>query len=166
VSSFVSTVTRTTTTTMTAARVRTVMLEVNADFVGVAVAGLAAYDKWMEWNADLSFLLEKEAVRSFQLQFTCQGYAPVALEYTVSADGTLQSNDKAGGIDYFALAEGSRASLFVSLNYESLHIETVMTYLREHGWRFNGQAVSGNGTRDRVYSTDGYGVTRNKIGTW
>jgi hypothetical protein len=142
------------------------MLEVAADFTGVAVAGHAAYDKCMEWNTDLSFLLEKEALRNFQIQFTCDGHTPVALEYTVSADGTLQSSDKAGGIDYFALPKGTRASLYVSLNYESQHIETVKTYLRDHGWGFNGQAISGTGTKDRVYSTDGYGVTRNKIGTW
>jgi hypothetical protein len=161
-----STVARSASNTMTAARVRNVMLEVAADFNMLAIAGLAEYEKCVEWCTDLIYLLEHEAVTSFQLQFKCAGYLPLALEYVISADGTLQSSDKAGGIDYFALPDGTRASLCVSLNYQSRDIEAVKAYLSQHGWGFNGQAVTGIEMQDRIYSSDGYGVIRNKIGAW
>ncbi len=161
-----STLTRSASTTMTAARVRNVMLEVTADLASISVAGLADFDKCAEWSADLSYMLEQEAVTSFQIQFKCAGHSTRALEFSVSADGTLQSSDTAGGIDYFGLPAGTKASLFVSLNYQSDNIQTVVAYLARRGWGFNGQPVTGNGTQDRVYSADGYGVVRNRIGAW
>jgi hypothetical protein len=161
-----STVTRSASTTMTAARVRNVMLEVGADFVATAVAGLATYEVCEGWRIDLTYLLEQGAVERFQIQFVCDGYAPLALEFVVSGDGTLQSTDKAGGIDYFRLVPGTRARLLVSLNYQANDVNLVLEYLRRRGWGFNGQAVTGSGTRDRVYASEGYGVVRSKIGAW
>jgi hypothetical protein len=161
-----STLARSASTTMTAARVRNVMLEVAADFTTVAVAGLADYDRCVGWRTDLTFLLEKEAVKSFQIQFKCAGCLSLALEYTVRSDGTLQSNDKAGGIDYFALPQGTKASLLVTLSDQAGRSEAVLGYLRQRNWGFGGQAVTGSDTQDRIYSVDGYGVVRNKIGAW
>jgi hypothetical protein len=161
-----STVTRSASTTMTAARVRNVMLEVGADFAAISIAGLANYDKCVKWCTELTYILEQQAVTSFQIQFKCAGHASLALEFKVSADGTLHSSDKAGGIDYFGLPAGTKANLMVSLNYESHNIQTVLAYLGRCGWGFDGQAVTGNGTQDRIYSADGFGVVRSKIGAW
>lgn len=163
---FTSTLARSASTTMTAARVHNVVLEVGADFYTIATAGLADYDRCVKWCTDLTYILEKEALTSFQLQFKCAGHLPLALEYVLSADGTLQSSDKAGGIDYFGLPAGTRVSLFVSLNYQSSNIQVVLAYLRLREWGFDGQAVTGSGMQDRTYSKDGYGVVRSKIGAW
>jgi hypothetical protein len=132
-------VARTASTTMTAARVRNVMIEVGADFT---------------------------TMKQFQLQLKCTGHSPIALEYTISSDGTLQSSDSAGGIDFFALPVGTKAGLYVTLTDEALRSQAVLGYLRQRNWTFGGQAVTGGGTQDRTYSVDGYGVIRNKIGAW
>jgi hypothetical protein len=166
VNSLPSTMARSASTTMTAARVRSIMLEVCADLTTMAVAGLVDYDECMSWSTDLTALLEMEAVKRFQVQLKCVGQSPVALEYTVSADGTLQSSDSAGGIDFFALPVGTKASLYVTFTAGALHSQAVLDYLRQHNWGFGGQAVTGSGTQDRTYSVDGYGVVRNKIGAW
>jgi hypothetical protein len=142
------------------------MLEVDADLNTLAMAGLATFETCVSWCSDLIYIMEMEAATGFQLQFKCAGRAPLALGYVVSANGTLQSSDKSGGIDYFALPAGTRATLFVSLNYQSRNIETVRAYLRLRRWTFDGEAVSGNGTQDRIYSSGGYGVVRSKLGAW
>jgi hypothetical protein len=160
------TFTRSATNTMTAARVRNVLLEVNADFIGLAVTGLIKFDQCADWNADLQYLLEHEAITSFQIQLRCPNGSSLALEYTVRADGSLRASDNAGGIDYHIFPNGTKANLFLTLNYSSRHINEVREYLRQHNWGFNGQAVTGSGSQDRVYSSDGYGVVRAKIGNW
>jgi hypothetical protein len=166
VNSLPSTMARSASTTMTAARVRNVMIEVGADFTTMAVAGLVEYDQCMRWCTDLTALLEMEAVKRFQIQLKCVGQSPVALEYTISSDGTLQSSDNAGGVDFFALPMGTKAGLFVTRTDEALRSQAVLGYLRQHNWGFGGEAVTGSGTQDRIYSADGYGVVRNKIGAW
>jgi hypothetical protein len=158
--------TRTATSTMTLARVRHVMVEVRADFFNIAMSGLWSSDSAAKLATDLTYLLEKEVVKSFQIQFSCDGQLSRALEYVVNADGSLQTANRAGGIDYLALAQGTRAKLFVDIDFQSPQIETAKAYLTQKGWSFNGAAVTGVGTRDRVYSTEGYGVTRTKVGSW
>lgn len=160
------TVARALSSTFTSARVRDVMLEVGADFTGLVAPRLITFETANSWAEDLSFVLEREAARGFQVQFTCPGYAAKALDYRVSADGTLQERNTSGGIDYFGLPAGTRASLFVDLDYSATRISEVLAHLRARGWGFEGQAVAGNANRDRVYSKDGYGVVRSKVGGW
>jgi hypothetical protein len=63
------------------------------------------------------------------------------------------------------LPAGTSAILFVDLNFNAWAIETVRAYTRQRGWG-TGSAVQGEPVRDRVYSKDGYGVIRGKIGAW
>lgn len=158
--------TQTDASTLTAARVRDVMLEVRADFTNVSLAGLVDHDQWMESAEDLTFILEHGAAKSFQIQFTCPGRPPWALHYAVSADGSLKSSDKAGGIDYYSLPEGTKARLFVEADFQSRNWPAVKEHLARRGWGFNGQGVTGATMVDRVYSAEGYGVSRAKVGAW
>jgi hypothetical protein len=151
---------------MTEARVRNIMVEVGADFFTIALAGLWAQAVAARLATELTYLLQREVVKSFQLQLSCAGYLPLALEYAVNADGSLHTADRAGGINYFGLPAGTTAKLFVELDYQAPQITTAKTYLMQCGWSFNGSAVTGNAAQDRVYSTEGYGVTRTKIGGW
>ncbi len=154
------------TDTYSEARARIVMLEVGADFYCLAAAGITSFEIANKWTEELSYILQHEAAYGFQVQFRCEGYAPLALDYLVSTDGSILESSRAGGINYLALAAGTTASLFVNLNYGARKIETVKQYLRAHGWGFNGRAVEGPTVRDRAFSKDGYGVTRSKVGTW
>lgn len=158
--------TQTATNTMTAARVRDVMVEVRADFTNVALAGLADYNEWMSSAEDLTHILQHGAAKSFQIQFTAPGHLPWALHYVVSADGTLKASDRAGGVDYYNLPAGTKARLYVEADIQSKNWPVVKEYLAKRGWAFDGQAVKGASTADRVYSADGYGVSRSKVGVW
>ena len=162
--SFVGTATKT--DTYTDARLRAVMPEVSTDFWAMAGAGLIAYDTAAKWTADLTFILMKRAVKGWQVQIRRTGAAPIALDYRVSSDGTIRESGTGGGIDYNALPAGSTAGLFLELDYDSPNIAAVRQYTQEHGCGTNGQAVQGTSERDRAYSKDGFGIARNRIGTW
>jgi hypothetical protein len=162
--SFTGTAART--DTYSEARARIVMLEVGADFYCLAAASLVSFETASKWTEELNCILQHEAAHGFQVQFRCEGYSPLALEYRVSSDGSILESSKAGGINYFALPAGTRAFLFVNLNYGASKIEPVRQYLTARGWGFNGRAVEGPTVRDRAFSKDGYGVTRSKVGAW
>jgi hypothetical protein len=160
------TATATRTNTFTEARLRAVMPEVGADFYSLAGAGLISLDTARNWTEELTFILQHQAAKCFQIQLKRFGSNPIAIDYRVSSDGTVRESTTGGGIDYFALPEGTRATLFVEVDFQSREIETVKLYLRQKGWGTNGQAVEGESTRDRTYSRDGFGIIRTKVGKW
>jgi hypothetical protein len=151
--------------TFSEARARDVMLEVGADFYAVAAAGLISWDDAQKWTEEISFILIHQAAIRFQIQLQCQGYAPRALDYRVSADGSVLESGTAGGINYFALPPGTRATLYVEWNSYARDFVMVQQYLYARGWT-PASAVDGAMARDRVYSKDQYGVVRSKVGTW
>jgi hypothetical protein len=159
------TATRSQTNSFTVARLRAVMPEVGADFTNMAGAGIISIAVAQRWTEELAFVLQRQAARGFQIQLSCPGYAPIALDYRVSSDGTVRESGRAGGIDYYGLPSGTTASLFVEYDNDSASIMEVQLYLRQRGWG-PGAAVTGDPVRDRVYSKDGYGVIRGKVGTW
>jgi hypothetical protein len=159
------TATRSQTNTFSEARLRAVMPEVGADFTAMAAAGLIPFAAAQRWTEELAFILQKQAARGFQVQLNCPGRALIALDYRVSSDGTVRESGKAGGIDYYGLPEGTTATLFVDLDESSRNIMEVRLYTRQRGWG-TGSAVTGEPVRDRVYSKDGYGVIRGRIGAW
>ena len=162
----VMTATRSQTDSFTEARLAAVMPEVGADFYAMASAGLITMATAQKWAEELTFVLKHKAAYSFQIQLRCAGRDPIALDYRVSSDGTVHESGTGGGIDYFSLPEGTRASLFVNINYQAPQIAIVRAYTAQRGWGTNGQAVPGEPVRDRAYSKEGYGVVRGKVGNW
>lgn len=160
-----STFTATRTNTFTDARLRAVMPEVGGDFYALAGAGIVTFDVAARWTEELTFVLQHQAARGFQLQLTYPNGNRVALDYRVSSDGSVRESSTAGGINYYGLPAGTYATLFVELDFNSRNIATVQAYTRERGWG-TGSAVEGEVVRDRVYSKEGYGVIRGKVGTW
>jgi hypothetical protein len=158
--------TATRTNTYTEARLRAVMPEVGADFYSLAGAGLISLDTAKNWTEELTFVLQHQAAKGFQIQLKRFGSNPIAIDYRVSSDGTVRESSMGGGIDYFALPNGTEASLFVDLDLQSPAIETIKIYIAQRRWGTNGQAVDGQSTRDRTYSKDGFGIIRTKVGTW
>jgi hypothetical protein len=161
----VQTATRSQTNSFTEARLRAVMPEVGADFTNMAGAGIISFHTARGWTEALTFVLQKQAAQRFQVQLSCPGRNPVALDYRVSSDGTVRESGTAGGIDYYGLPDGTTAVLFVDLDENSPNIAEVRLYTRQRGWGC-GSAVIGESARDRIYSKDGYGVVRGKIGAW
>ncbi len=161
----VQTATRSQTNSFTEARLRAVMPEVGADFTNMAGAGIVSFAVAQRWTEELTFVLQRQAARGFQVQLSCPDRAPIALDYRVSSDGTVRESGRAGGIDYYGLPDGTTATLFVDLDDNSRNITEVRLYTSQRGWGI-GSAVAGDPVRDRVYSKDGYGVIRGKVGDW
>jgi hypothetical protein len=154
------------TNTYTDSRLRAVMPEVGADFYALAGAGIVSLDVARRWTEELTFILQHQAAHGFQIQLTCPNGQRIAVDYCVSSDGSIRESSTAGGIDYYALPAGTHAFLFVELDFKAARIIVVRTYIQQRGWGLNAQAVQGEIMRDRVYSKDGYGVIRGKIGMW
>lgn len=152
------------TNTFTDARLRAVMPEVGADFYALAGAGIVSFDVAARWTEEVTFVLRHQAANGFQLQLTYPNGTRIALDYRVSSDGSIRESGTAGGVDYYALP-GTIATLFVDLDFQSRAIATVRTYTQQRGWG-TGSPVQGEVVRDRVYSRNGYGVIRGKIGLW
>jgi hypothetical protein len=149
------------TNTFTDARLRAVMPEVGADFSAPAAAGIITFETARRWTEHLTFVLQRQAADGFQLQLTYPNGTRIALDYRVSSDGSVRESGTAGGVDYYALPAGTTAMLFVNLKYPLP--ADVRAYTS--GWGA-GSSVQGDAARDRVYSKDGYGIIRGKIGPW
>lgn len=153
------------TNTFTDARLRAVMPEVGTDFYALAGASIVSFETAVRWTDELTFILQHQAARGFQIQLTYPSGHKIALDYRVSSDGSVRESSTGGGIDYYLLPAGTAAVLFVDLDESARAIQTVRTYIRERAWG-TGNAVEGDPVRDRAYSKDGYGVIRGKIGAW
>lgn len=156
--------TRSMTSTMTAARVRNVMVEVTADFAALAAAQFATHTQVARWREDLIYIMENEASRGFQVQLTSPGHSMRAIDYKIAADGSIRSSQSAGGLDLYGLPPNTTANLFVSLDDTMPKTAAVRETLRGQGWGMNGAAITGAATADRSYSSEGYGVRRSLIG--
>jgi HORMA domain-containing protein len=160
-----STFTASRTNTFTDARLRAVIPEVGADFYALAGASIISFEAAVRWTEDLTFILQHQAARGFQIQLTYPNGQQIALDYRVSSDGSIRGGSTAGGIDYYALPSRTSAVLFIDLDLNAQAIDTVRAYTRQRAWG-TGNPVEGDLVRDRVYSKDGYGVIRGKIGAW
>lgn len=158
--------TRSKTNSFTDARLAAVLPEVAGDFYGLANASLISLDTAATWTEELGHCLGLQAVSSFQIQFHCAGVPEKALNYVVSADGSLAESGTSGGIDYFNLPKGTKALLFVQFNTFAAKYPDAQRYTAARGWGTNGQAVSGDVIRDRAYSKEGFGFVRGKVGSW
>lgn len=141
------------------------MPEVGADFYALAGANLISMTTASHWTAELTFVLQHQAAKGFQLQFTRPGANPIALEYKVSSDGTVSESSTGGGIDYFALPQGTTVVLFIELDESAKNIAIVREHTRAQNWG-TGSAVGGSAARDRAYSKEGYAIVRYKVGGW
>lgn len=159
------TATRTNTNSYTDARLRAIMPEVGGDFYALVGADVITLDTARRWTEELTFILQHEAAHGFQIQLRFPNGQTIAVDYRVSSDGSIRESGTSGGIDYYLMPAGTRASLFVNLNFQARAIETVQTYIRQQNWG-TGSLVQGDPVRDRAYSKDGYGVIRGKIGVW
>jgi hypothetical protein len=141
------------------------MPEVGTDFYALAGASIISFDTAARWTEELTFILQHQASRGFQIQLTYPNGQKIALDYRVSSDGSVRESTTGGGIDYYLLPPGTSAILHVDLDFSARAIDTVVAYTRQRGWG-TGSALEGDPVRDRVYSKDGYGVIRGKIGAW
>jgi hypothetical protein len=146
---------------MTEARVRTVMQKFAANLRAFVAARLVSADRAQEWADDLTYLQIEEALDFFELQI---GGRAFGLRYTVRADGSVQQDSPSGGIDVYGLSPGTSVQLYAHLR--SGIPQRIYEELKRRGWGFNGQRMEAPESEYRSFSSDGYGLTRAKLGTW
>ncbi len=159
--------TQSATNTYSAARVAYVMDKVQDDLYIVCMRGFLASDRANKWREDVAAVLNLQAVNSFELQFTKPDGTRCALRYTVQSDGRVVEDRSSGGLDLYFLPDGTTAGITISLVTDpARRRQAGLDYLKSRGWSFNGSMVEGDTADDRVYSKDGYGVGRQKVGSW
>jgi|GEM_PF-1844275 len=158
--------TRSESTTYTAARARYVMGKVQEDLLGLMNRGLINLERVNSIKSDVLYLLDKQALKYFQLQFkTPEGKEIGGLHYDVKSNGQIFSDEDSGRINYWMLSSDTKVNLLVDLDRNSNYIDEVDRQLEDWGWG-TGTALSGTKEVLKSYSKEGYGLTQSKIGTW
>jgi hypothetical protein len=152
---------RTASSTMTEARVHAVMQNVVANLSAFVIAGRLDRERAVEWIRDLIYLQEQECLAFFELQLDGRSYG---LRYTVSSDGSIQQNSPSGGVDVYGLPEGTTVQLYAHLRDGTPR--SVYDELARRGWGFNGTKMEAPESERRAFSSEGYGISRTKLGTW
>lgn len=159
-----STATATQTTTVTEARVRAVMNKVAANLAAFVVSGYVTQVHAAKWADDLIYLQLEEALDFFELQATLPNGSKIGFRYRVSADGSAQQDSSSGGIDVYGLPAGTKVGLFAAFRPNmAVHVREELV---RRGWGFNGQRLAATESENRMFSSDGYGLNRSKLGIW
>jgi len=149
--------------TFTEARVREVMKPVFDDIIVIANRGFIDSEQARKWYDDLSYMLLSEAISSFEFQFKQPGGRKGAVRYEVSDDGSLLESSRSGGLQLYWLPDDTAADLVVSFRKME---QDVKAELNRRGWTRDASFVPGAAVRERAYSSEGYGLIRNRIGDW
>ncbi|QSQ23211.1 hypothetical protein JY651_50440 [Pyxidicoccus parkwayensis] len=153
------------TSTFTEARVREVMKSVFDELVGAANLGFISLESAHQWRDDLTYMLFQQVLEYFELQFRKPDGTRVGFRYEVSDDGSLLEASRSGGQRLYMLPDGTRGSILVS--FREGHLDPEMdAELTRRGWGSGGSSLQGEGTRDRAYSDQGYGLIRKRMGDW
>ena len=161
---YAATVTATSTTTMTEARVRAVMQKVSANFTAFVVKEHISTEIARKWTEDIAHLQLVEALKFFDIKIQAPTGNPFGVRYTVSSDGSLQQDSASGGLNLYGLPPGTQVSLYAELHDGTP--SSVYDWLRARGWGFNGTRLEGQQSQQRAFSSDGYGLVRQHLGTW
>ncbi len=155
------TTTATTTTTITEARVRAVMQKVRTTFTSLAVIGLITHEQAASWADDLTYLQLERAIEYFEIQLGGRKYG---LRFSISDDGTIQQDSKSGGLDFYGLPMGTAANLYAHTRPNTPR--RVFDELARRGWGTNGKRLEASTSERRAFSSNGYGIVREKLGEW
>jgi hypothetical protein len=156
-----STATSTRTTTTTEARVRAVMQKVAANLSAFVVAGIVDRARAQKWADDITYLLVEDSIDFFELQLNGRA---LGLRYTVSSDGSIHQDSASGGLDIYGLPAGTTVKLYAHVR--SGISQAVWAELKRRGWGFDGQKMEAEESEPRPFSSEGFGLTRTKLGTW
>jgi hypothetical protein len=149
---------------MTEARVRTVMQKVSANLSALVVAKHVTAESAQKWAEDLTYLQVAEALDYFEIQIRSASVQPFGVRYTVSADGSLQQDSASGGLDWHGIPAATSVNMVAHL-YDG-KLESVRPYLAGRGWNFSGRRLDAPESEQRVFSSNGYGLTRATLGVW
>lgn len=160
-----ATMTRSATSTCTASRVDAVLDVFFGDAIALCCRDFLSKDRLKKWGSDLVAVLLLEAVERFQIKLTLPSGEKLALDYTVSDDGSAVGADGCGGFSVHWLPAGTQVSLVISWRANAPKLAQAQKVLNDRGW---GPAtmLDATGATERTYSKDGYALQRRMVGSW
>jgi hypothetical protein len=99
----------------------------------------------------------------FEIQISIPNQERFGLRYTISDDGSLQQDSASGGLDVYGLPGDARVGLYAHWTTLPDHVRAELV---RRGWAFNGRRIDAPGSEQRVFSSGGYGLIREHLGTW
>lgn len=145
-------------------RAKYVLGKVYDDFNGIIFRGFINVndDNVISWRDDIAFVVSKDAMYHFELQFKYDGEEWV-VSYEVDKYGGITRDDDSGGLDFYSIPSG--ASFGVVISYDTSN-EEVNEYLKNKGWGTGGKFQAAGSSTSRSYSKDGFGMNRKLKGNW
>ena len=112
----------------------------------------------------LTYLQLAGVLKFFEVQIQVPGRPQFGIRYTVSADGSVQQDSASGGLDVYGLPSGTTVRLHVEpIGELPAHVRAE---LARRGWGFSGQSIDAPASERRAFSSGGYGLIREHLGTW
>ncbi|HWA34423.1 MAG TPA: hypothetical protein VG737_09855 [Cyclobacteriaceae bacterium] len=149
--------------TYSEADVKAVMKNTYEDIIGFANRDMITYSTAKTWIEDLIFILNKNALKFFEIKiYTAGGTWLKAYRYEVSS-GYFVSSAPSGGINYFDFPDNSHATLYAELDYANRNATEVNRILHEErGWG-TGAASQGIIQKERSYVSGNLALNRSVI---
>lgn len=158
---YTQTRTQANTVTITETRVRAVLRQINVDMFAAVIRGFASKETIDKWKDDLFYMLSKDALCYFELRVSLDSQIKAAWRYEISSDGSLTTSDKGGGINFYDFPNNSILSLVIQRR-KNLSSQ-ISKEIDRRGWINSVKTLSSSQTKERIYSKDGYGVTRSRL---
>jgi hypothetical protein len=145
------------------ADVKAVMQNTYEDIIGFANRQIISYDRAKGWIEDLTYVLKQKVVNFFEIQlYNTSGQKFMSYRYTVDGYGYLSTGSASGGIDYYGIPNGCRATLYVDLDYSKPNANAVNAELNRRGWG-TGTAMEGTQSHERNYVSNDLRLQRSVI---
>lgn len=154
-----STYTRSYTSTYTEARARYVLEKAFEDLVGLFSHQVITKEKALKWYNELKYVIDIQAMKSFEFKVKNNDTVIKAWRYDVSDDGSLLEDSEGGGIDFYDIPSTATASVVVDLVDDEKKKKEALVYLHDRGWG-DGSFFTGSGKQDKSFSKDGFGLKR------
>lgn len=153
------------TASYSASDVKAVMQNTYEDIIGFANRKFITFGEAERWIEDLTYLLKKDCLKSFELQlYNSAGEKFKSYRYTVDTWGFLSAGDTSGGINFWSIPAETIVGLYAELNKEASNYSRVLKELTDNrGWGTDGAAMQGNATHERNYVSNNLQLKRSVI---
>jgi hypothetical protein len=146
------------------ADVKAVMQNTFEDIIGFANRGMVEFEKAKGWIEDLTYMLNKNALKEFELQLYNSIGRFKSYRYQVETNGLVLSGEPSGGIDYYSIPSTTKVGIYADLDQSSNNYNTVMTELvNRRGWGTNGSRMEGTAVSERTYASNSLQLKRSVI---
>ena len=146
------------------ADVRAVMQNTFEDIIGFAIREMVTFEQAKQWIEDLTYTLNKRALRFFELQLWNGTACYKSYRYEVNTFGVVSSGSQSGGIDYYSIPTTTTIRLLADLNPASPTYGEVFNELHyQRNWGNNGSAKQGNASYERSYVSGTLQLKRSTI---